>query len=506
MENMKLMNLLPCLTLIAAMPVPAGHLRAEDPAHAGPQTVDADYRHATEESIERWRDLKFGMRIIWGTYSTLGVEASWPVAEAAPEFQKTYLTQYQVFNPTDFDAAEWAADAERWGFKYFIFLTKHHDGFCMYPTKTKMLAYRRKPGSRTSYNGRMPIITEPVEMHYDIMDTQFKHDIVGELATAFRKRNLAVGLYYSNVDWADPNFRWDPLNIHYQKGEQYGPATHPTEWKAFVERQREQIREICSNYGEVVEISFDGSWPEAAWNDMISIIKMARQLQPGALFRNRGTGAYGDYETPEHWVPTGPDDPRLSMKWEAIEQIGTDWAWSPQANYKPMDWILNTLIDCVAMGGNFMVGVSPMPNGKFPKETTDRLDWTAKWLKVNGECIYGSRPVTVLKGDSIAASPDLKTAYAADQKKGIRYTRSKDWKRVWAIAKTWPGEALTVQTLRAKAGSKVRLLGTKANLAWSQDTRGLTIRIPARYQDPQNRPCECAWVFRLEPETVKLTN
>lgn len=133
-------------------------------------------------------------------------------------------------------------------------------------------------------------------------------------------------------------------------------------------------------------------------------------------------------------MPTGPDDSRLSMKWEAIEQIGTDWAWSPQANYKPMDWILNTLIDCVANGGNFMVGVSPMPNGKFPQETTDRLDWTAKWLKVNGECIYATRPVTVLKGDRIGSSADLKAAYAVDQGKGIRYTRSKDWTRAWAIA------------------------------------------------------------------------
>lgn len=96
---MKLRNLLPYLTVIAAMQVPTEYLRAEDPVHAGPQTVNADYRHATEELTERWRDMKFGMRIIWGSYSTLGVEASWPVAEAAPEFQKTYLTQYQVFNP-----------------------------------------------------------------------------------------------------------------------------------------------------------------------------------------------------------------------------------------------------------------------------------------------------------------------------------------------------------------------------------------------------------------------
>jgi alpha-L-fucosidase len=436
--------------------------------------------------------MKFGMRIHWGLSSTLGMELSWPIAEAAPEFQKTYLTQYQVFNPTEFDATEWAADAERWGFKYFNFTTKHHDGFCMYPTQTKMMAYRRAPGTSTSYHGRMPFVTEQVEMHYDIMDTMFKRDIVGELAAAFRKRNLAVGLYYSNADWSDPNFRWDPLNVHYKKGEPYGPETHPKEWKAFIDREREQVREICSNYGDIVEISFDGIWPESAWTNIISVVKMARQLQPGVLFRNRGLGAYGDYETPEHWVPTGPDDPRLIMKWEAIEQIGTDWAWSPQANYKPKDWILNTLIDCVAMGGNFMVGVSPMPNGKFPKETTDRLDWTGKWLKVNGEAIYASRPLSVQQADD-----RLKNAYQADRKNHIRYTRSKDGKTVYAIVTGWPGKSIALQTVRPVAGGKIVTLGFSDELQYALSDQQLIIQIPEKYQSESGRPCEFAWVFKV---------
>lgn len=270
-------------------------------------------------------------------------------------------------------------------------------------------------------------------------------------------------------------------------------------------RQQEQIRELCTNYGDIIEISFDGGWPKEAWNDMISVVKMARKLQPGALFRNRGTGAYGDFETPEHWVPAGPDDPRLKMKWEAIEQIGTDWAWTPQSTYKTKEWVLNTLIDCVSMGGNFMVGVSPMPNGTFPGETIERLEWTGKWLSINGECIYASRPLTVFKGDNAASSATLKASYTADRENGIRYTRSKDWKQAWAIVKNWPGETLILQTLRAKKGSKIRMVGTNEDLNWSQDKNGLKIQIPGRYQEPNNRPCEFAWVFRLEPETVQLT-
>ena len=69
-------------------------------------------------------------------------------------------------------------------------------------------------------------------------------------------------------------------------------------------------------------------------------------------------------------------------------------------------------------------------------------------------------------------------------------------------AKSWPGETLTLLALRAKAGSRIRMLGRPEDLAWSQDAQGLKIVIPARYQDPKNRPCELAWVFQIEPEAI----
>ena len=97
--------------------------------------VDPDYQWASPQAYETWKDRKFGVRIHWGLYSTLGVEASWPLIGEDPNWQKLYLTQYEVFNPTEFDADRLAEDAERWGFRYFVFTTKHMDGFSMFDTR-----------------------------------------------------------------------------------------------------------------------------------------------------------------------------------------------------------------------------------------------------------------------------------------------------------------------------------------------------------------------------------
>jgi hypothetical protein len=82
--------------------------------------IDPDYRWASPQAYEAWKDRRFGMRVHWGIYSTLGVDASWPLLGEDAAWKKLYLTQYEIFNPTEFDANRWAEDAERWGFRYFV--------------------------------------------------------------------------------------------------------------------------------------------------------------------------------------------------------------------------------------------------------------------------------------------------------------------------------------------------------------------------------------------------
>jgi hypothetical protein len=195
--------------------------------------VEPGYHNAPAAAVESWKDKKFGMRIHWGVYSVLGLDASGPLQGSSKEFRDIYSTLYEVFNPTDFDADEWADLAKDAGMKYFVFTTRHCDGFSMFDTKTMVDSIRRLPYNKsTSGIGA----TESCRIHYSMTDTPYPRDITAALVQAFRKRDLGVGLYYSWWDWHDPECRSDTRNMSYDP--------HSTgeldaqRWQRFMDRSR----------------------------------------------------------------------------------------------------------------------------------------------------------------------------------------------------------------------------------------------------------------------------
>jgi alpha-L-fucosidase len=441
--------------------------------YPGYRNVDPDYRHAGPEALERWMDWKWGLRIHWGLYTMFDGQESWILGKHQDDkqWQKNYYASYRDFNPAGFNADEWMEILQKAGMKYFSFTTKHHEGFCMWPTKTLQKGFRKKADGAF----------EEVVDHYSIAETPFQRDIVGELVKAGRAHGLGVSLYYSHVDWHDWDFGWDKQwvpNFWYD-GTFTKKADDPKRWAAFIQKERDQISELLTWYGPIDTLCLDMHWCPEAQNDAYGVARLARQLQPNIMLRNRGIDDYGDYETPEGTIPSNPNN--VKRPWQVIYPCGSGFSYKKNDKYKSREWVLESLIDIVAKGGNFQVGFGPDANGKWPQEMIDRVSYVGEWLKPNGECIFATRPY-------------LRHREGTD----LRFTRSKDQKFVYVISLKWPGEALTTKLVTAQAGSKIRMLGLNRDLKWHADAGGLVIEMPRELQDEAKRPCRQAYAFKVE--------
>lgn len=224
---------------------------------------DAVFPEDHSQKLEWWKDARFGMFIHWGPVTLRGSEIGWSRGREIPVAE--YDSLYKEFNPVYFDAEEWVCTAREAGMKYIVFVSKHHDGFCMWDTQ---------------YND------------FNIMNSAFEKDVMKELADACKQQGMALGFYHSTCDWRHPDF----------------PLTSPG---GSVEREvydldrytrylKNQSVEIIEKYGPLLVMWYDV--PQRF--DSIggkSVIDRIREVQPGILVNNR-TGAKGDFDTPEQRV------------------------------------------------------------------------------------------------------------------------------------------------------------------------------------------------------------
>jgi alpha-L-fucosidase len=322
---------------------------------------------------------------------------------------------------------------------------------------------------------------------------------VKEVCDAGHAHGFKIDLYFSHPDWYDLDFRpyghhpvlteeaiERPRDFETDISAMFSGRVYevmdpdsPEESARMMERHRAQLLEILGNYGEVDMCCLDIRLGPANWPHVKETIKMLRELHPNVMFRNRGIGNYGDYYTPEGYVPEDPSN--TNMPWMVIYPLGRSFAYEPVSeNHKGTKWVVHNLVDTVAKGGNFMVGIGPDGDGRFHPEAIKQLEAAGEWIKVNGEGIFGTRPWS--------------TAWKEGE--SIRFMATKDGSTVFAFVLDWPEDnTFRSSIVRPKEGSEIHMLGVDGPLDWSIENDELVI--PVGDEIASNRPCEFAWGFQI---------
>ena len=318
----------------------------------------------SETDLSWCREARFGMFIHWGPVSLRGTEIGWSRGAEVPSEQYDLL--YHSFNPTNFNASAWVRIAKDAGMKYLVLTSKHHDGFCLWDTKT------------TDYN---------------IMNTPFGRDVVKELADACRKQGLIFCTYHSICDWRHPDY---PLGS--PGGKTQKPSPNLDRYNSYL---KNQVTELIQNYGPLGVMWFDGEW-ESPWtaDRGRDLYGHCRALQPSILINNRVSKARhgmegsslpgefpGDFDTPEQRI----GNYQTNRPWESCITICEQWSWKPNDRLKSFEQCVQTLVRTAGGDGNLLLNVGPMPTGEFEPRQADRLREIGDWLKTNGESIYGTR-------------------------------------------------------------------------------------------------------------------
>jgi alpha-L-fucosidase len=333
------------------------------------------------------------------------------------------------------------------------------------------------------------------------METPFRRDVVKELCEAGRKRNLRIALYFSHPDWYDTDFRPyadDPVVV--PSIAQLDPAWHPqpqgsrrVTWTApdpsqdqvvrMMARHRAQLEELLTNYGEIHMLSLDQWLGPNVWPELRKTILHLRELQPNVMLRARGIGNYGDYYTPEGFVPG--DKSNTETPWMVIYPLASGFSFDPDdSHYKGARWIVHNIVDTAAKGGNFQVGIGPDGAGRFHPVAIEQLKQVGAWLNVCGEGIYATRP---------------RQAARWREGEAIRFTRAKDNRSAYCFALDWPGKSLTLRSVKPKPGSRITMFGYPEPMKWSFDSAaGLKIDLPETLQIEDRRPNEHAWGWAIQ--------
>jgi len=381
------------------------------------------------------------------------LQAKIPIAE--------YELMAKTMNPVNFNAESWVLAAKKAGMKYIVAAAKHHEGFAMYKSSS-----------------------DP----YNIVDfTPFKRDPMKELADACKKFDVKFGVYYSlGRDWHDP----DVATNWPTKGGRSNTWDFPNEdakdfSKYFERKVKPQVNELITQYHPAI-LWFDT--PELINKEQSRELKeLIVNLDPKCIVNERIGNRFGDFDILEQ----KGGDKIVSGCWETCITMSKNWGYvKADTTFKSSEKLIGLLVDAVSKGGNLLLNVGPTAEGIIRPQNLSRMAEIGKWLTLNGEAVYGTKPWKVYGENADSAAYKTLQGFKAEEKDAVFDGTPKDVVQdirfttkgndLYVIARSWRQKEVLVKSLTTDEYQikSIQLLGHKGKIKWNQTTQGTTVVIP----------------------------
>jgi alpha-L-fucosidase len=430
------------------------------------QKYEPNWNSLNKRGIPKWFNQdKFGIFIHWGTYAvpayapvipnsgTSYSEWYWsklmePEKYTRAFHDKNYGKDFpyenfeKMFHAELYDPAYWAKVFKLSGAKYVVLTSKHHEGYCLWPSAEADKTWGRP---------------------WNAVSGTPKRDLLGDLTDAVRKEGLKMGYYYSLYEWFNPLWKSDK--------------------KRYVsDHMFPQFKDLVTRYKPSVIFS-DGEWElsDTAWRseELLAWLFNESPVKDdvvvddrwGSNTRGKNTGS--TYSTSEYG--SGMD---ASVVWEESQGIGSSYGYNRNeqlADYKTGKELVFLLVDIVARGGNLLLDIGPTGDGRIPVIMQERLTEIGSWLDVNGEAIFSTTayktpyqwspgPKPVKKGEAYMAgySPIQRTLPQKD-KAYIEAFFTQKGKDLYAFIPAFKN-SITIRGFKPAAGAKASVVGVKGNV------------------------------------------
>ncbi|WP_099352575.1 alpha-L-fucosidase [Fredinandcohnia onubensis] len=433
--------------------------------------------------IPSWfQNAKFGIFIHWGVYSVpswrklsderFGSYAEWYYASVYSDYKNNgddfheriygknfkYRDFASKFTAELFDPSLWAKIFKNAGAKYVVLTTKHHDGYCLWPTENKH------------------------KKNWRVTDVGPKVDVLGELANEVRNQGMKMGIYYSIIDW-ETNWSHRPESGYFipkEDRQKYGINEENYTDEILIP----QLKELVETYKPSLIFSDGGEWDLdenlAQTKEFLAWLYNEASNKEEVVVNDRFCvgmpGKHGDYFSSEYH---DVDHLVQDQIWEESRGIGGSYGFNRAENlenYLTSEQLVHELTSIVARGGNLLLNVGPTWDGRIPIIQQQRLKDIGDWLQVNGEAIYETRPFVGMSGST------------------LKFTSNSN--HIYCIMDNWPNEEEKFELKKDLSIESIQILGLDTDLDYQVEGQKLTIKTPLLH--PAKLPCHHSYVFKIK--------